>query len=117
MEHNEEYLKNQIQSNRSFMKSAFAEDASISDQQRQVAQPPLTKPATDDRILPLTKDFAGAIKEADYFTILRERKSCRVYVGCETCAIAAFDQGKADHMLGLDGEDEYVIYAAPVGVV
>ena len=42
--------------------------------------------------------------------------SCHA-IGCGTCAIAAFDQAKADAMLGLDGENEFVIYAAPVGVV
>lgn len=38
-------------------------------------------------------------------------------VGCGTCAIAAFDQKAADDFLKLDGKDEFVIYAAPVGVV
>lgn len=38
-------------------------------------------------------------------------------IGCGTCAIAAFNQEEADSMLGLDGEDEFVIYAAPVGVI
>lgn len=38
-------------------------------------------------------------------------------IGCGTCAIAAFNQEEADSMIGLDGEDEFVIYAAPVGVV
>lgn len=42
--------------------------------------------------------------------------SCQA-IGCGTCAIAAFDQQKADKMLQLDGEDEFVIYAAPVGVL
>lgn len=37
-------------------------------------------------------------------------------VGCGTCAIAALDQEKADSLLGLDGEEEYAVYAAPVGV-
>lgn len=38
-------------------------------------------------------------------------------IGCGTCAIAAFNQKSADNLLKLDGEDEYVIYAAPVGAV
>ncbi len=38
-------------------------------------------------------------------------------IGCGTCAIAAFNQELADNLLKLDGEDEFVIYAAPVGVV
>ncbi len=36
-------------------------------------------------------------------------------IGCGTCAIAAYDQEKADALLGLDGDDEFVIYIAPVG--
>lgn len=38
-------------------------------------------------------------------------------VGCGTCAIAAYNQELADSLLGLDGEEEFVIYAAPVGAV
>ncbi|MDD3049811.1 MAG: SagB/ThcOx family dehydrogenase [Candidatus Cloacimonetes bacterium] len=36
-------------------------------------------------------------------------------IGCGVCAIAAYDQQKADSLLELDGEDEFVIYIAPVG--
>lgn len=42
--------------------------------------------------------------------------SCHA-IGCGTCAIAAFDQIKIDKMLQLDGEDEFIIYAAPVGII
>ncbi|MFP4353550.1 MAG: SagB/ThcOx family dehydrogenase [Phycisphaerae bacterium] len=38
-------------------------------------------------------------------------------IGCGTCAIAAYDQVAVDAMLGLDGDDEFVIYLAPVGRV
>jgi SagB-type dehydrogenase family enzyme len=43
-----------------------------------------------------------------------------LYIACEaidagTCAVAAYDQELADSLLGLDGKDEFVIYAAPVG--
>ncbi len=34
-------------------------------------------------------------------------------VGC--CGIAAYDQQAFDELLGLDGEDEYTVYLAPVG--
>ena len=45
-----------------------------------------------------------------------------LYLACEnitagTCAIAAYDQPKSDQLLKLDGEDEFVIYMAPVGKV
>jgi SagB-type dehydrogenase family enzyme len=36
-------------------------------------------------------------------------------IGAGTCAIGAYDQTKADALLDVDGKDEFVIYAAPVG--
>jgi SagB-type dehydrogenase family enzyme len=38
-------------------------------------------------------------------------------IGCGTCAIGAFRQTEADAMFGLDGEEEFVLYCAPVGRV
>lgn len=45
-----------------------------------------------------------------------------LYLACEaigagTCAIAAYDQNLADDLLGVDGEDEFCIYIAPVGKI
>ena len=45
-----------------------------------------------------------------------------LYLACEaigagTCAIAAYDQELMDTLVGVDGEDEFVIYLAPVGKV
>ena len=45
-----------------------------------------------------------------------------LYLACEaigagTCTIGAYDQEYFDELLHLDGEDEFVIYAAPVGRV
>lgn len=45
-----------------------------------------------------------------------------LYLACEslgagTCAIAAYDQTAADTLLGVDGENEFTIYMAPVGKV
>ena len=36
-------------------------------------------------------------------------------INCGTCAIAAYDQESFDSYLKLDGEDEFVVYVAPVG--
>ncbi len=36
-------------------------------------------------------------------------------LGLGTCGIAAYDQEKMDRALHLDGEDEFVVYLAPVG--
>ena len=43
-----------------------------------------------------------------------------LYLACEaisagTCAIAAYDQKAMDKLVGADGEEEFVIYLAPVG--
>ncbi|NQS91270.1 MAG: SagB/ThcOx family dehydrogenase [Chloroflexi bacterium] len=38
-------------------------------------------------------------------------------IGLGTCAIGAYDQAAMDTLLELDGEDEYVIYLAPVGKI
>jgi SagB-type dehydrogenase family enzyme len=45
-----------------------------------------------------------------------------LYLACEAidsgaCAIGAYDQEYFDELLGLDGEEEFVIYAAPVGKI
>lgn len=45
-----------------------------------------------------------------------------LYLACEaigagTCAIAAYNQTVADQLLDLDGDEEFVIYIAPVGKV
>jgi SagB-type dehydrogenase family enzyme len=36
-------------------------------------------------------------------------------IGAGTCAIAAYDQQEMDRLLGVDGEEEFTIYLAPVG--
>jgi SagB-type dehydrogenase family enzyme len=38
-------------------------------------------------------------------------------IGCGACALAAYDQSKMDAALGVDGEEEFAIYLAPVGRV
>jgi len=38
-------------------------------------------------------------------------------VNCGTCALGAYDQEKIDHLLGVDGEQEFAIYLAPVGKI
>jgi SagB-type dehydrogenase family enzyme len=45
-----------------------------------------------------------------------------LYLACEaigagTCGIAAYDQARADALVGADGKDEFVIYLAPVGKI
>ena len=38
-------------------------------------------------------------------------------IGTGTCAIAAYHQKPMDDLIGVDGEDEFVIYLAPVGKI
>lgn len=38
-------------------------------------------------------------------------------IGCGCCAIAAYDQKRADALFGLDGERNFILYAAPTGVI
>jgi SagB-type dehydrogenase family enzyme len=45
-----------------------------------------------------------------------------LYLACEgigagTCAVAAYDQEAMDRLLGVDGNDEFTVYIAPVGKV
>jgi SagB-type dehydrogenase family enzyme len=45
-----------------------------------------------------------------------------LYLACEaigagTCGIGAYNQAKLDALLGVDGQEEFAIYAAPVGKV
>lgn len=45
-----------------------------------------------------------------------------LYLACEaidagTCAIAAYDQNLSDDLLGVDGDEEFTVYIAPVGKV
>lgn len=36
-------------------------------------------------------------------------------IGCGVCAVAAFDDEKINAVLGLDGETQFLVYAAPLG--
>ncbi len=38
-------------------------------------------------------------------------------IGCGTCALGAYDQKQMDAALGVDGEEEFTIYLAPIGHV
>ena len=38
-------------------------------------------------------------------------------IGAGTCGIAAYDQARMDALLDIDGEDEFTLYIAPVGML
>ncbi len=60
-------------------------------------------------------------KAADKLVALDAGHSCQnLYLACEslglgTCAVGAYDQELLDKYLGLDGEDMFALYAAPIG--
>ena len=60
-------------------------------------------------------------KAADKLVALDAGHSCQnLYLACEslglgTCALGAYDQQKLDAYIGLDGEDMFALYAAPIG--
>ena len=53
--------------------------------------------------------------DSDDFGVLK--RANMLCTGCGTCAIAAYRQEDFDRFLGLDGEEELVVYLAPVGKV
>lgn len=87
----------------------------------------------------LNQPFAGKCAVSFLWTAIPERTEWRyseasvkvialdaghvcqnLYLACEavdagTCAIAAYDQELADALVGVDGENEFVLYMAPVG--
>lgn len=89
----------------------------------------------------LGQRFAGTSAATFFWTAVPERMEWRyaeasykvialdaghvcqnLYLACEsvgagTCAIAAYDQGAADALLGVDGDTEFTVYMAPVGKV
>ncbi len=73
-------------------------------------------------VIPLRTEWRYA--EASYKVIAIDAGHvCQnLYLACEaigagTCAIAAYHQDLMDELIGVDGNDEFVIYAAPVGKV
>ena len=38
-------------------------------------------------------------------------------IHCGTCAIAVYEQKVVDKVIGVDGEDEFTVYLAPVGKI
>ncbi|WP_438445708.1 SagB/ThcOx family dehydrogenase [Gorillibacterium sp. sgz5001074] len=79
MKRMEEELAERIRRNRMLMKSGFGGEELESDQQRGLPQPPLAKPPSGGERISLPEDFATAVVSADYWTLVQERKSCRVY--------------------------------------
>jgi SagB-type dehydrogenase family enzyme len=87
------------------------------------------------------QSFTGQAAVTFFWTVIPERTEWRyaeasykvialdaghvcqnLYLACEaigagTCAIAAYEQTLADALLGVDGDDEFCIYIAPVGKV
>ncbi len=43
------------------------------------------------------------------------KDNIRQAVGAGTCAIAAYNQEAMDLLVGVDGQEEFTVYVAPVG--
>ena len=87
----------------------------------------------------LGQDFVAAAAVTFFWTVLPARMEWRydlaahkvlaldaghvcqnLYLACQslgagTCAIAAYDQEACDRLLGVDGDEEFTLYIAPVG--
>lgn len=111
-------VNDKIIKNRSFMRSNFAEDDYESDQQKQIKQPDLTKPANGDiakRIM-LSKNFEGVNKENDYMKLLEQRKSCRVYKNdCMTLNQLSFLLWSTQGVKEIKGDNYATIRCVPSG--
>lgn len=68
-----------LQAMREYMKSPWGVVEYESDQQKDLPQPPLTKPAMGGEVIPLTRDFSAVITQPNYLDLLLERKSHRNY--------------------------------------
>ena len=60
-----------------------------------------------------TQGYKGTLLDAGH--VCQDLYLACESIGCGTCAIAAYDQAELDRYLGLDGEEELVVYLAPVG--
>ena len=80
---NPETQKKLINAGRKFMKSFSTSpyDDFESDQQLKLPQPPLVKAAMRDQALQLPRNFEDLDMEQDFISLLKERKSSRVYTG------------------------------------
>ena len=80
---NSEIQKKLINAGRKFMKSFSTSpyDDFVSDQQLKLPQPPLVKAAMRDQTLQLPRNFKDLDMEQDFISLLKGRKSSRVYTG------------------------------------
>ena len=75
-----------IQEGRLFMHNMHGDETDVewtSDQIKKLPQPPLGKEQMGNEAIELCKDFSHVIQEQDFFTVLKSRKSSRVYTDGE----------------------------------
>lgn len=73
-------------------------------------------------VVPVRTEWRYAEASAKVIALDAGHVCQNLYLACEaigagTCAVGAYDQELMDELLGLDGEDEFTIYLAPVGKV
>ncbi len=130
---------------RSFLKDHIRMETDFrrTEQARGVPPPPIEKSSPEDgkiTALPKAGEWRG-VQPVSVEEAIRNRESRRnftrnpltldhlsfllcqnLYLACEainagTCAIAAYDQDGMDQLLGVDGQEEFTIYLAPVGML
>ncbi|MHA2271983.1 MAG: SagB/ThcOx family dehydrogenase [Candidatus Hodarchaeales archaeon] len=72
--------------------------------------------------VPYRMEWRYAVLSGKFIALDAGHVCQNLYLACEainagTCAIGYYDQSKVDAFLGIDGQDEFTIYVAPVGKV
>ncbi|MFX1250336.1 MAG: SagB/ThcOx family dehydrogenase [Promethearchaeota archaeon] len=72
--------------------------------------------------VPYRMEWRYSVLSTKFIAIGAGHMCQNLYLACEaigagTCAIGYYDQNKVDELLGIDGEDEFTIYVAPVGKI
>ncbi len=79
---NREFMKSRFKDNREFMKSRFKDEV-ISDQNKEIKQPPLEKPFDETgRIINLPKPNKNILIKKEIHECINDRRSHREYINC-----------------------------------
>ncbi|MHA1223011.1 MAG: SagB/ThcOx family dehydrogenase [Candidatus Heimdallarchaeaceae archaeon] len=73
-------------------------------------------------VIPYRMEWRYSIMSSKVIAIEAGHICQNLYLACEsiglgTCAVAAYNQQVADELFDLDGEDEFIVYLAPVGKI
>jgi nitroreductase len=101
------------ESQREFLKDTIRlkVDFSQVDQHRGVTAPPIEKPFMEWRY----GAAAHKVIAVDAGHVCQNLYLACEAIGAGTCAVGAYHQQRMDRLLRLDGQEEFVVYLAPVG--